>query len=180
MNTRILCLLLIALTSLGCKREDPNPELRDPIYNDLLSERAMHTKMKEEIIKKIEVAEKELAKTRPRTMERKNAANDLEKLEHKLIKSNEMIEYYDIRAKLRYTDVRRSYKQAFLSGDEWPNPEEHKAYLVNKRLLNASRMWDDRVPKSRMQQVDRPNAEKKEDATGSEKSKESGKEAHAE
>lgn len=155
MNSRILCIFIFILAILGCKREDKNPELRDPIYSDLQSEKRTLEQMKEDSQKKIESITKELAKTQPRTLDRKNAVNDIAKENIKLNKLTELIEYYEIRIQQRFNEARRSYREAFLidKENEWPSKAEFEAYKVNKRLVRTSKNWNDRVPRSNLQQV---------------------------
>lgn len=148
MNIRILCLVIIAFNIIGCRKKDPEPQNSDPIYLDILKELRSFEQSEAETIKKLEESEKELAKSEPRTIERKNAQKEVYDNQNKLIKVREMIEYYKIRALLRKAEARRKYDVAFEKNDSWPDKKDYEAYLVNKKLVNASRNWNNRVPKA--------------------------------
>ena len=154
LSIRLLCLVICALFIFGCNREDPTPEVRDPIYKDLMAEKKMLEQFREDFIKKIAAAEIELEKSQPRTMERKTAINDLLKEQMNLAKTDQLIEYFDIRTKERYVEARRAYREAFRNKQPWPDKNEFEAYKTNKRLLHASKNWNDRVPRSKTQQPD--------------------------
>lgn len=145
MNSQIVwILILIVMTTLGCRREDSNPELSDRIYLDLLSEARNYEQQQSEAMKKLEQVEKELAETAPRTIDRKNAEREVASTRKKLTQATEMLEFYKIRAERRRVEGRRAYKLAFRSGKDWPNKNEYESYMVNKRLVQASRSWKDR------------------------------------
>jgi len=148
MILRILSLSILIMTIQACKRPDKNPEVRDPIYQDILKERAAITSIIEDLKKKIAESEKDYAKSQPRTMDRKNALNEKEKFQYQLTRAEEMKEFYDIRAERRRVETRREYRISFDKDLPWPNKSEYEAYLINKRLVHASRNWDARVPKT--------------------------------
>lgn len=147
MTMRILLLLMTILFLASCRREDPNPELSDRIYQDLQREVVDIGGLIDAATKKKEEATKDLAKSGVRTMERKNAQIEIRKQDMIIQKLSELKEYYEIRAKMRLHEGRRLYRIAFQEGKVWPDPKEYEAYLVNKRLRAASRNWNDRVPK---------------------------------
>ena len=149
MNIRVFCLFILILISLGCRREDPNPELSDPIYLDLLKDLRSLESEKESAEKKIEKATKELAKSAPRTLDKKNAENDLLKAQKTLEKIIQLIEFYKIHSEHRRVEGRAAYKAAFNKGEKWPDPKEGESYFTNKRLRTAPRSWSERVPKSK-------------------------------
>lgn len=157
MISRILCLFLIFMVTQGCKQENKNPENTDPIYLDLEKETRAFELNIADLEKKVEDAQKELNKTQPRTLERKNAQRDLEKQMALLNKAREMHEYFKIRTERRRVEGRRAYKVAFKNGDVWPDPKEIEAYLINKKLLYSSKNWNDRVPKTKHNQMPQKN-----------------------
>ena len=146
-------ILLISLASIlaiaisGCKKEEPNPELLDPIYSDLSKDLTVIDAAKEESEKNLEADKKSLEKSPPRTIERRNAEEDLLKEQGRFEHINQLLEYYKIRVARRLVESRRNYKLAFQADKAWPDPQEYEAYKVNKRLMNASKNWSDRVPK---------------------------------
>ncbi len=66
-----MALLLTAFVS-ACKKEDPNPELLDPIFKDLEARAAAYTRNAEESKAKIPALESDLAKAEPRSIDLKN------------------------------------------------------------------------------------------------------------
>ncbi len=150
MGSHLFCIFILAFfaaISIGCK-ENPNPELLDPIYMDLMKEADAYGKAAEEAQKKVETKTKDLAKTKPRTIERKNIQGEILSEQTKRERSLQMQEYYKIRAIRRKAEGQIEYKKAFKKKEPWPKPEEYEAYKLNKALVSASKNWGDRVPKA--------------------------------
>lgn len=149
LRPKLILMISLALFLLGCTREDPNPETRDPIYKFLQTEYSTLKGAFDVERKKIEEAEKALAKTEPLTHERKLALRDLESAKRRLAKIEQDAAYIEIRAARRKVEARRDYKLAFLAGkqDQWPDPKEYEHFMTQHRLRTASRQWDARVPK---------------------------------
>lgn len=146
MTTHFFCILLLLMTSLtACKRENPSPELIDPIYLDLKSELNSAEQSIAEYEKKIEEAKNNLEKSEPNSIDRKNAQKDLMSAQKAYTKSVELAEYYKIRTEQRLVAARIEYKKAFREDRAWPSKEAIEAYKTNKRLQNASRNWNQRL-----------------------------------
>ena len=139
--------LTLSLVVIGCKKEDPNPELMDPIWKDLSARHAAYQKNYEESKAKIPVIEESLAKAEARTIELKNFQKELSKEKLKLMNAEQLSRYYRIRAERRKLVSRIDYKKAFAENKPWPDPREYSDYLVNTRLQEANRNWAARVPK---------------------------------
>jgi hypothetical protein len=138
---------ILVMGSLGCKRRDPNPELRDPIFKFLTEQLGgLKTELENEV-KKIEEAEKVYAKTAPLTYERKVALRDLEAARRRAAALRQEKEYIEIRTERRRVEGRRDYSIAFAADQEWPDPKEFEHFLAHQRLRTAPRKWDARVPK---------------------------------
>ncbi|MBX3020473.1 MAG: hypothetical protein KF799_02250 [Bdellovibrionales bacterium] len=150
---------------LGCSKEDPIPEVRDPIYKDLEARFNAHTKKVEELDKAVEDLKKDLAKTDPNTLEKKDVQRDIAKNRAQRAEADQWARYYRIRTERRKFEARQDYKKAFAKGEEWPNPREYSDYQVNRRLVEAPRNWAMRVPKL----VDRTAASVKATQGGHEK-----------
>lgn len=151
MNSHKLILLFIPIAVLiltGCRSENPNPELSDPIYMDLSKERDIYGKMLEDEQKKLEAAHKNLGKTAVRTIDRRTALDEIEKYNNNITRFTQLYEYYKIRAERRRVEGRAAYKRAFADEKEWPNPQEYQNYKIHKSLAEASLSWNSRVPKS--------------------------------
>lgn len=142
-----LLLTVISLTVMGCRKEDPNPEQKDPIYKDLKARFDTYDKEATETKTALVQLRIDLAKAEPRTIELKNIAKDLAKTQAKHDGANQLARYYKIRAERRRLMGRKAYRSAFAQGKEWPDPREYSDYLVNMRLHEINMNWNARVPK---------------------------------
>jgi len=147
-HRRLSILLTILLVTLvGCKSENPNPELLDPIYADLKKEAEAAGKAIEAELKERESAQIAISKAPPNSME----LRDAEKMYWKSNKKIEVLRpielYYKIHAERRRVEGRAAYRMAFSKGGAWPDPAEFQGYETNKRLRSADRNWSKRVPK---------------------------------
>ncbi|HMN66953.1 MAG TPA: hypothetical protein PKC28_00280 [Bdellovibrionales bacterium] len=140
------CLAAVICLS-GCRQEDPNPELKDPIFKDLETRAAAHLKAVEEGKAQIAALKESMAKTEPNSIDMKNVRRDLAKTEKKLIDDDQMARFFKIRAARRKVEGRLAYREAFLREEEWPKPSEYSDYLVNIRLRSVPLNWNTRVPK---------------------------------
>lgn len=141
------CALVLSLALVACKKEDPTPELLDPIFKDLEGRHAAYQRNVDESKAKIPVLEAQLAKAEPRSIDLKNIQKDLAKERTKLMNSEQLALYYRIRADRRKFEGRLAYKKAFAADKPWPDPTEYSEYQVNIRLTEANRNWGARVPK---------------------------------
>lgn len=144
---RFTLVLFIATLICGCKSEDPEPQLRDPIFKVLSDQASQAKSAYDSQIKKVEDAAKALEKTDANTLDRKLAIRDLASSTLAAKRLAQDMEYYRIRAERRRLEARKSYKIAFNKDQDWPNPAEFEAYQASKRLREAPRSWDHRVPK---------------------------------
>jgi hypothetical protein len=143
----ILAISFFFVTVCGCKQEDPNPELKDPIYVDLLRRATEARKGYEEELKKQGDISSKLEKTEANSIERKRTQRDLDKSKHSSFDYDQTAKYYEIRAKRRLHVDRMTYKAAFAAGKPWPDKHEYSDYQVNMRLQEVQRNWNARVPK---------------------------------
>lgn len=139
----------VAFFLIGCRSEDPNPELRDPIYQSLKKESEEAEKALAESEKARDEALLKLRAAQAQTLELKEAEREYWKSVKIVDRLKTAIKYLKIRTERRRLEARAAYKRAFLAGKEesWPNPDEYSAYLTNKRLREASLNWNRRVPK---------------------------------
>ncbi len=140
-------LLFTGLALTGCKKEEPNPEARDPIYQDLEKRAADAQKSHDEAVPKIKGLRETIAKIAPNSIELKDTQKELAKYEKIRLSAGEAARYYKIRAKRRLLITRLAYKEAFAADRPWPNSHEYSDYLTNERLRQASLNWGARVPK---------------------------------
>lgn len=133
----------------GCRSEDPNPELRDPIYQDLKKEAAATEKAYEDAKKAKEAAYLAMVEAPARTIELKDAEKDYWKAVKLVDSLATASKYLSIRAERRRIEARVSYQRAFIAKKEgeWPDKDEYSGYLTNRRLREAPLNWNKRVPK---------------------------------
>lgn len=139
--------LLILITQVGCKSEDPSPELKDPIYGELIKEQ----KSAEDQVKKssdaIKALEKTYAEQEVRSIDKKSTQKELLAEQEKFRRATQEAEFYRIAALKRKAEAQISYKKAFAAGEPWPDPKEYENFKNMKRLRSVSRNWNERVPK---------------------------------
>ncbi|MEK6556258.1 MAG: hypothetical protein AABZ31_13510 [Bdellovibrionota bacterium] len=131
----------------GCKSEDPTPELRDPIYNDLVKQQRDAEDGLKKSIEAVAKLEKEYAEQAPRTIDRKTTQKELFKEQEKVHRLTQEAEYYRIAALKRKAEATIGYKTAFAEDKTWPDPKEYESYKLNKKMRETSRNWSTRVPK---------------------------------
>lgn len=143
----LLPVLVGFLLQTSCKSENPNPELLDPIYLDLVKLHKNTKKEWEDELKKEPEILKGLSEATPRTREVKAAKKELSAYKKKVIQLEQMTKYYEIRAEHRRLVSRKQYRIAFKKGEAWPNPKDYEYYLQNQKLRAADLNWQSRVPK---------------------------------
>ena len=139
--------LLFAVTLSGCRKEDPNPELLDPIYADLERRATEAQKALDDENKNLDGLRAAVDKAEPNTIELKNARKDVEKSQAKITDLSQKARYFQIRAKRRMPVDRISYKAAYAKDQPWPDPHEYSDYQVNNRLRESPMNWAVHVPK---------------------------------
>lgn len=150
----IAFIVLISLS--GCEKEDPNPELRDPIWQDLSKRAADYEKQRDESKAKLTGLREKLEKVEPNSMDLKDVRKDIAKTEKALLGQEQLARYYKIRAERRLVVDKISARDAHASGKEWPDKAEYSDYLVNMRLHEISLNWNKRVPKLQDRLVRKP------------------------
>ncbi len=135
-------IILICPVLASCHRQNPYPELNDPIYEDLFHSLQAKTHDLAEAKKKLAAIKKELVATRPRTIDRANDKLLLKKEQVIYQRLLQTVAYDKIRTKRRQIDDRVSYKLAFLQGKPWPNPKEYQRYLLSKKMSHSVHNWD--------------------------------------
>ena len=147
MNSVRMILVVCLLTISGCRSEDPNPELSDPVYKFLIDQGNALRPALENEKKKLEESEKALTKMDVNTAERKQSLKELQKTKGNIARLQQELDYSDIRRERRRVEARRDYKIAYSKGEAWPNPSEFEHFMTQQRLRKASRNWAERVPK---------------------------------
>lgn len=143
-----LFLFLLVILAAGCRREDPNPELLDPIYSDLSKQEKDDAQILEAQRKALVTAHKAEADALPQTIDLSNARRDITKAEEKITLLEQQMLYDHIRTERRKVEDHLNYHLAFVANKEWPSKEEYTEYLTNRRLREAPRDWDAHLPKN--------------------------------
>lgn len=143
----ISLITLFILQSLGCSRPLEEPELIDPIYLDLLKTSSEYANEHKTALSAAKEAREQLKDRTPGTIEVKQARKTLNENKSKLTHLAQMSLYYEIKAKKRRIEARSDYHQALKRGESWPKPEDYQNFLSEKKLRNASKNWNKRVPK---------------------------------
>lgn len=139
---RLLTLLFLCAAIISCNKPDPNPELKDPIYNDLNS-RLGSTKQALEAEKKaLEGFEQALKEVVPQTGQIKYAQKRVYESQAKIMRLGQELKYLEYKIVSRKKDAKKSYSEAFKKGATWPNPAEFEAYQGAQRLRAAKSSWD--------------------------------------
>jgi len=130
-----LILLLFSIFSLfACHKPEPNPELRDPIYQDYLSELDLAKKSLEAEEKTLKEHEATYAAVVPQTGQIKYARKRIEESKEKINRFQQQIQYFELKIANRLADTRKKYLEAFRAGKDWPDPKEIEEYHGIQKL----------------------------------------------
>jgi len=132
----------------GCSKPMDNPEIKDPIYLDLKKLADEYSKTVVDTQKKKAEAYKKFLETPANTLDKKLEYRNYAKIEKEYKKAHDMAQYYQIRMERRKIEGKLAYLESYEKKEEWPKPEEYKAFLTNQKLRNAPTSWDARVPKN--------------------------------
>ena len=143
---RVLFTILFSILLMGCKEENPTPELSDPIYMDIMTKIQDLKAHVEEHRKQMESWKEVMSHMGPRDPNLRNFMDDHRKILEETKKYKQLLAYYEIRLQRRKITARKKYKQSLSKKTPWPDQEEYEHYKTNIRLREASRNWDDRVP----------------------------------
>lgn len=140
---RKIAILLIPLLLLGaCSKPDTNPELKDPIYQDIVTQMGVTEKSITEMEKKLETHRGELKKVVPQSGQIKYVEKRIWETQRTLDQLKQQQKYWIIRKDQRRDLVRKKSLEAFHAGEKWSDPGEYEAYLTEKRLRLAKIDWD--------------------------------------
>jgi len=145
--TRFIVSIFFIFTVCGCESEDPNPELKDPVYKDLKGKADSHEKTILENKKRLDELLVALEKTEANSIEQKDVRRDIAKAKETIGNSEQWHRYFKIRAERRAVVDKIAAREAKREGKPWPDPAEYSDYQVNSRLRDAPRNWNNRVPK---------------------------------
>lgn len=161
-NFYFLLVLLCSSFLLGCNKKNPNPELLDPIYQDLLKRLDEKKKELEAEKKVLEEHEKALKAVVPQTGQIKYAEKRYWDSRHRIDALEQAIEYFEFKAASRKRLARYEYSIAFKKDQPWPDPAEYKQYMDQRKLVEIRRQWDLNTRFSQLGVQRNPSSAKKE------------------
>jgi uncharacterized coiled-coil DUF342 family protein len=135
------------LLATGCESVDPNPELKDPIYNDLKAtlEATKEDRANAQTFKQMAKDELKILETGDPEIATLN--KDIRKENKKIKAYSQKIRYLEIRLERRRLESRLTYAMSLNGNTEFPDNREYAAYQAHKKLRNASSNWNERVPR---------------------------------
>jgi hypothetical protein len=139
---KILIFVIILGLFSGCNKPDPNPELHDEIYTDLLQELDIATKGLEAEEKNLTKLEEERDKAVPQTGQIKFAQKKVYETEATITKLRQQKQFFEIKIELRKAEARARYLEARKGGRKWPDPEEIANYKEAMKLQREKLTWD--------------------------------------
>lgn len=128
--------------SVGCDKPEPEPEKKDPIYQDLLSELSLAEKNIAEMEKQLAEHRTTLEKVVPQTGQIRFAQKRLFETEKTLELFKQQKKYWTLRAESRRDYIRKASYEAFIKKSKLDTSAEYQEYLAEKRLRRARLEWD--------------------------------------
>lgn len=171
MSTRLQLLFFMTLILFGlsgCRKEEPNPELLDPIFSDLQNQQKSVESSLEEEKKKLVKALGDVEAAMPNTMDLQNAIHDRDHAQGMITGLEQKLHYLNIRVERRKVEDKYNYHLAFVANKDWPDKKEYEDYLTQKRLAEAPKNWDAHIPKMWDRKPAAAPAEKKAEGGGGE------------
>ncbi len=136
--------ILLVITTIflaSCNKPITNPELKDPIYNDLnvrLTEVSQLLAAEKTILKD---HEKDLNESIPQTGQSIRAQKKVFESQNKIIKLEQEEQYLKLKVAARKVEATNSYSKAFGKNEPWPDPQEFEQYQKEKKAQRAPRDW---------------------------------------
>lgn len=143
----IVMIIIISIFTISCSKPLDNPEIIDPIYNDLIGQQKANERSIKDMKDQLNQAKEDVKKTKPQTGDYKRMIKIYYDKKHNLESLEQQAHYLELRIQKRIYLDRLNYQEAFNKKEPWPNKEEFKRYSDQQRLKNASPIWDQRVPK---------------------------------
>ncbi|MBL7669933.1 MAG: hypothetical protein JNM39_05565 [Bdellovibrionaceae bacterium] len=134
--------LLAVLFVFGCSKPEPNPELRDPIYQDFLAQKAATEKDLADTIAKMTEYSAAAKKAPPQTGQFKQNQRKFDEMDRRATKLKQQLQFWEIRIEERVIASRLSYNHAYAQKTPWPNQTEADSYKAEKKLRLARTQWD--------------------------------------
>jgi hypothetical protein len=137
----LLTALVIVLLG-ACEQRDPAPELKDPIYLDLIAQLSISQRAMAAEEKQLAEFKSKLDDVVPQTKQIDFAKKRVFESQSRMEKHEQQIKYWKIRIVERQKHARRYYNESYSKGEVWPNPKEFQVYQSEKRLRQSKIQWD--------------------------------------
>ncbi len=135
-STAILFLILSS-----CQKFDESPELKDPIYQDILKQADDEKKSGDALRKTLVASEKDAREAKEKKGELRIAKKKIEEISLNIVKAQQRGASQEFRALKRKAYARQQYKLAFSRGEPWPQASEFLQYQEFKAAQSRSRLW---------------------------------------
>ena len=133
---------LLALTT-SCSKGDPNPEKKDEIYQDLLTELDIATKSLEAEEKNLINLQRELEKAVPQTGQIKFATKKVQASQAQIDVLTQQKRFFEIKLEMRKHYVQQRYQESLnKDGRPWPDQEELSLYKSIAKLNRDKLEYD--------------------------------------
>jgi hypothetical protein len=127
----------------GCSNPDSDPQLRDPIYQDLQSESSKTQKDIDTKKKDLENHQKSFTELHDNDFQKIQERSDIFKTQNEITKLEQKLRFYKASAESREIYARKEYLEAYKNGKDkdWPSPETKILYHEQKRAEAAPTRW---------------------------------------
>ncbi len=125
----------------GCKKADPNPELKDPLYQALQAEVAAATADVTAAQSAVTEAEGEIKKVVPQTGQIKYAEKRYWEARNKLTLAEQKKKAVEVQAQMRLWKTRVACLEAFHAGKECSDPAALANYQLDQAVQKSPRNW---------------------------------------
>ena len=136
--------IFFGLLALSCKGPELQPELRDPIFQDLVTQSTAAEKALADAQKKVVGAHVEFSKAAPQVGEVTRLRNQLFEAQREATKAEQLLLYRKAQIKLRRVAAREAYLNDFFGKRiGWPDPNEYSTYKAARSRPRAPQRWSE-------------------------------------
>lgn len=139
------CLIFIAVAVFltACTQKDPNPELLDGIYKDLVAELDLARKALDLEEKSLATLMKEKALAVPQTGQIKYANKKIADAEERIMIMKQRVAFFEISISQRSDHAKLKYEESLRAGGKpWPDKEELALYNSVTKFQRDKLVWD--------------------------------------
>ncbi|MGZ3768458.1 MAG: hypothetical protein ACXVCP_01045 [Bdellovibrio sp.] len=139
---KLILSIYLSIFLISCNKPDPNPELKDPIYLDLVAATATANQQIENEKKTLEGNRKELKEVALQTGQNLYAEKRVRESIERIQKLEQEKLYLDLKVQAQKKLAKSSYLQAFKKGEPWPNEKDWDSYQNEKKLRSVNKSWN--------------------------------------